>query len=89
MHVRLQEELISTEDMEMALNEEIDNMETEAKRIEEELDGLEKNIGSDDLRQVQIIGAARIDLFIYSRNWKRKNELWKTKLQHFQMKCVS
>ncbi|EFP07414.1 CRE-IFT-74 protein [Caenorhabditis remanei] len=51
MHVRLQEELISTEDMEMALNEEIDNMETEAKRIEEELDGLEKNIGSDDLRQ--------------------------------------
>ncbi|KAF1766356.1 hypothetical protein GCK72_006313 [Caenorhabditis remanei] len=51
MHVRLQEELISTEDMEMALNEEIDNMETEAKRIEQELDGLEKNIGSDDLRQ--------------------------------------
>lgn len=51
MHVRLQEELISIEDMELALNEEIDNLETEEKKIDQELAGVGKNVDSDGLRQ--------------------------------------
>ncbi|CAL2032482.1 unnamed protein product [Caenorhabditis brenneri] len=51
MHVRLQEELISTEDMELALNEEIDNLETETKRVEKELAGIGGKMDSDGYRQ--------------------------------------
>ncbi|ULU04926.1 hypothetical protein L3Y34_017582 [Caenorhabditis briggsae] len=47
MHVRLQEEIISTEDMELAINEEIDNMTTETKRVQEALKALEE-VGDSD-----------------------------------------
>ncbi|CAI2346316.1 unnamed protein product [Caenorhabditis sp. 36 PRJEB53466] len=51
MHIRLQEELISTEDMEFSLNEEIDHLESEQKNVDEELAGIQKDVSSDGYRQ--------------------------------------
>uniref|UniRef100_A0A8R1DZL6 Intraflagellar transport protein 74 homolog n=1 Tax=Caenorhabditis japonica TaxID=281687 RepID=A0A8R1DZL6_CAEJA len=51
MHVRLQEELISTEDVELSLNEEIDILETEQRRVDGELAEINGASDSDGYRQ--------------------------------------
>lgn len=52
VHMRLQEELISTEDMELSLNAELDEIEMEERRVQEELANINGVVDSNDYIKV-------------------------------------